>query len=96
MEGVRKVKAFPLKIVTPYGTAFDGTAQELVVRTLTGDVAILAGHINYLAPLGKGRAMVRAEGDIRYADCQGGMITVRDGNVTLLPITFTWKPNHPK
>ena len=27
---------FPLKIVTPYGVAFDGQAEELVVRTITG------------------------------------------------------------
>ena len=29
--------SFPLKIVTPDGLEFDGMAEEVVVRTTTGD-----------------------------------------------------------
>ena len=49
---------FKLKIVTPDGLIYDGEAEELIVRTTGGDVAILARHINYVAPLGMGRAVV--------------------------------------
>ena len=81
---------FSLKIVTPDGVRFEGEVQKLVVRTTTGDVGILAGHINYVAPLGMGEAMVVVDGEKRYAACIGGMVSVVDGKVTLLPTTFEW------
>ena len=84
------MNAFTLKIVTPDGVQFEGKAQELVVRTTSGDVGILAGHINYVAPLGMGEAMVLVDGEKRRAACIGGMVSVVDGKVTLLPTTFEW------
>jgi F-type H+-transporting ATPase subunit epsilon len=84
------VNDFPLKIVTPYGLVYDGSAQELIVRTTTGDLGILAGHTNCVAPLGMGRATVIINGEKRYAACIGGMVSVVGGNVTLVPTTFEW------
>ena len=81
---------FPLKIVTPDGLCYDGMAQEVVVRSTTGDIGILAGHTNCVAPLGMGRATVVIDGQKRYAACIGGMISVVNKNVTLLPTTFEW------
>ena len=85
------MSTFPLKIVTPDGLIFDGEAQRLVVRSTTGDIAILARHINCVMPLGMGRAtLVDAEGNRRYAACIGGMLSVQKGEVTLVPTTFEW------
>ena len=81
---------FPLKIVTPDGLIFDGQAEELVVRSTSGDLGILAGHVNCVAPLGMGRATLIIDGKRRYAACIGGMVSVVDGNVTLVPTTFEW------
>ena len=81
---------FPLKIVTPDGLLFDGEAEEILVRTTSGDAAILAGHINYVAPLGMGRAVVISGGNRRTAASIGGMLSVVDGAVTLVPTTFEW------
>lgn len=81
---------FSLKIVTPDGLLFDGEAEEILVRTTSGDAAILAGHINYVAPLGMGRAIVVSGGNRRTAACIGGMLSVVDGAVTLVPTTFEW------
>jgi F-type H+-transporting ATPase subunit epsilon len=85
------VSTFPLKIVTPDGLIFDGEAQRLIVRTTGGDLAILARHINCVAPLGMGRAtVVDADGNRRYAACIGGMLSVQSGEVSLVPTTFEW------
>lgn len=84
------MNTFPLKIVTPDGICFDGVAEELIVRTTSGDTGILAGHINYVAPLGMGRATVIADGKTRYGACIGGMVSVVNGAVTLVPTTFEW------
>ena len=81
---------FPLKIVTPDGMEFEGQAEELVVRTTSGDLGILAGHINCVAPLGMGRATIVIDGKKRYAACIGGMLSVMNGTVTLVPTTFEW------
>ena len=84
------MKPFPLKIVTPYGPAFEGEVEEVVVRTTTGDMGFLAGHVNCVAPLGMGRATIVVDGRKRYAACIGGMVSVSDGGVTLVPTTFEW------
>ena len=84
------MSTFPLKIVTPDGIAYDGTAEELIVRTTTGDLGILAGHINCVAPLGMGRATILSEGKKRHGACIGGILSVVSGKVTLVPTTFEW------
>ena len=81
---------FPLKIVTPDGLMYDGMAEELIVRANTGDMGILAGHINCVASLGMGRATVVIDGKKRYGACIGGMVSVVNGAVTLVPTTFEW------
>ena len=81
---------FQLKIVTPDGLAFDGQAEELIVRAATGDMGILAGHVNMVVSLGMGRATVVIDGKKRYAACIGGMVSVVNGEVTLVPTTFEW------
>ena len=81
---------FPLKIVTPDGLEFEGQAEEVTVRSTTGDIGILAGHLNCVAPLGMGRATVVIDGQKRYAACIGGMLSVVNGAVTLVPTTFEW------
>ena len=82
--------AFQLKIVTPDGLEYDGPAEEVVVRTTSGDMGVLAGHINCVAPLGMGRAMFIINGQKKYAACIGGMLSVNAGQVTLVPTTFEW------
>ena len=84
------MNSFSLKIVTPDGLQFEGQAEELIVRTVSGDLGILAGHINCVAPLGMGLATVVTEGQRRYAACIGGMVSVLDGQVKLVPTTFEW------
>lgn len=82
--------SFPLKIVTPDGLIFDGQAEKLVVRTTSGDLCILARHINCVFPLGMGQAVVEADGERKTAACIGGMLTMVDGEATLVPTTFEW------
>lgn len=82
--------SFPLKIVTPDGLIFDGMAEKVIVRTLAGDMAVLARHINCVCPLGMGRAVVETGGQRKTAACIGGMLNVIDGAVTLVPTTFEW------
>lgn len=81
---------FRLQIVTLDGLYFDGEAEQLSVRTIEGDMGVLAGHINCVAPLGMGRASVVSGGKTRYASCIGGILSVLNGEVKLVPTTFEW------
>lgn len=85
---------YHLQIVTPDRQVYDGEAEKLIVRTLGGDVCILARHIDYVAPLGTGEArMTDAAGKTHVAACSGGMLGVSGGNVRLLATTFEWSEN---
>ena len=84
---------FPLKIVTPDGLEFDGIAEQLIVRTITGDMGIMAKHADCVAPLGMGEATVVIDGQRRRAACIGGMVSVINGVVNLVPTTFEWAEN---
>lgn len=84
------MRSYHLQIVTPDGARFDGQAEKLLVRTIAGDVCILAGHINYVTAVGMGVARVGVDGETRRAACIGGMLTVHEGEVRLVASTFEW------
>ncbi|MBR3078050.1 MAG: ATP synthase F1 subunit epsilon [Oscillospiraceae bacterium] len=82
---------FQLQVVTPDGLAFDGEAEKLSVRTQDGIIGILPRHIDYVAPLGMGEAVItESEGRERRAACIGGMVAVHSGKVRLVATTFEW------
>ena len=82
---------YHLQIVTPDRMVYDGEAEKIILRTVGGDVCILARHIDYAAPLGIGEARVTdAEGNTRIAACSGGMLGVSAGEVRVMATTFEW------
>ena len=73
------MRTFPLRIGTPDGLLFEGEVQRIVCRSITGDLAILAGHCNFCTALGMGEAHVILEdGTSRSAACIGGMLTDKE------------------
>ena len=84
------MKTFHLQIVTPDGEFFDGQAERVIVRTNNGDVAIMAGHANYVAVLGIGAAVVVTDSERKKAACMGGMLAVTNGEVRVIATAFEW------
>ena len=87
------MNSFPLKIVTLDGLFYDGEAEQIIVRTTMGDMGVLAGHINCVSPLGMGRALITLDGKQREGACIGGILSVIDGEVNIVPTTFEWAEN---
>lgn len=86
------MKTFPLCIGTPDGLQFDGEAERIFCRSITGDLEILAGHCNFCTALGMGAAhVVMEDGTRRNAACIGGMLSVMDGTCRLLATTWEWQ-----
>ena len=86
------MKTFPLRIGTPDGLLFEGEAERIVCRTITGDLAILAGHSNFCTALGMGHAHVALpDGTTREAACIGGMLSMMNGTCRVMATTWEWK-----
>ena len=82
---------FNLKIVTPDGICFDGRVKRIVVRTVSGDVGIMARHANYVSPLAVGEARITyADGKMRSGALAGGMVSVSADETTVGASTFEW------
>ena len=81
---------FTLKIVTPDGLFYDGQAESITLRTVVGEVGILAGHMDFVTTLGMGRCKIVMDGKARYAACIGGMVSVSKGSVNVVATTFEW------
>ena len=78
------MSSFHLQVVTMDGLAYDGEAQKIMLRTVDGDVAILARHM--------GTAHILMEdGKERKAACIGGMLSVMDNVCRVIPTTWEWQ-----
>ena len=82
------MRNFKLEIVTPDGLAFSGEAESLLVHTDSGDLEILAGHMDYMASVATGRTRIIVGGVSKYASCSGGFLTVTRDGVRLAAVTF--------
>lgn len=86
------MSTFLLKIGTPDGLLFNGQAECVVCRGMTGDFAILANHCNFCTALGMGEAhVVLEDGSRRSAACIGGMLSMMNGECSLLATTWEWE-----
>ena len=85
------MSSFYLQVVTMDGLIYDGQAQKIMLRTIDGDIAVLARHINYCTAIGMGTAHILMEdGTERKAACIGGMISVMNNKVRVIPTTWEW------
>ena len=81
------MNTFPLRIGTPDGMLFEGNVQRVVCRTITGDLAVLAGHCNMCTAVGMGEAHI-------VLDANNGKtyeVIVMNGTCRLLATTWEWK-----
>lgn len=88
------MSTFPLRIGTPDGLLFEGDVERVVCRSITGDLAVLAGHCNFCTALGMGEAhVVLPDGTRRSAACIGGMLSMMNGTCRLMSTTWEWAEN---
>lgn len=84
------MSSFQLTIVTPDGEYYRGPAESLTVRATTGELTLLARHIDFVTALGMGQARVTIDGTVRRAACIGGMLAMTNGEARLIATTFEW------
>ena len=83
------MKDLYVKIVCPDGQIFAGVAKSILVTTEDGEVQLLAGHADFLAVLGTGRAkLALLDGSEKLAAVSGGFVTASSEGVTVVATTF--------
>lgn len=83
---------YPLQVISLDGPVLDQQVKSVKLRTIDGDVEILARHMNYCTAIGMGTAEVTQEdGSKREAACIGGMILVMNGECKIYPTTWEWQ-----
>lgn len=79
-----------LEIVTPDKMFFVDQVEMLITRTSQGDIGILKGHENMVAPLSVGAIKIKRNDEFQVAACSGGFMTVSQTKVTLITDAAEW------
>lgn len=85
------MSTYHLTVATPERVVYDGEAQSLIVRTIAGEIGVLAGHAPYVAPIDIGRLkIVDAEGKEHIAAVAGGIVKADQKQTTILADACEW------
>lgn len=73
-----------LRVLAPDQSIFDGTTDEVILPSTTGQVGILSGHVTMLAALETGVMRLRDGNDWKAIALLGGFAEVEADEVTVL------------
>ena len=73
-----------LRVLAPDKNVFDGSADEVILPSTTGQLGILPGHISLLTSIDVGVLRVRADGGWNSIALMGGFAEVDSDEVTVL------------
>ena len=73
-----------LRVLAPDKNVFDGSADEVILPSTTGQLGILPGHISLLTAIDVGVLRVRADGGWNSIALMGGFAEVDADEVTVL------------
>ncbi len=82
---------FHLQVASVDGFEYEGNVLSVSCRCIDGDRAILAGHTNLVTAIGMGTAkIVLEDGSEKTAACIGGMLSMMNGECSLIVTTWEW------
>lgn len=73
-----------VRVIAPDKTVWDGSAQEVILPSTTGQLGILPGHAPLLTALDTGVMRVRPEREWLAIALMGGFAEVENNEVTIL------------
>lgn len=75
---------FQLQVLSPLGTIYDDSVDEVLLPTEQGEIAILAHHVPLFAKLAEGTMTIKKSGKSTVIALIGGFLEVRTNSVTVL------------
>ena len=73
-----------LQIITPEKVIYDGEIDELIVPTVTGEIAILPHHVNLLTQVMPGEMTIKSSGKEQHLAITGGFLQITNDTISLL------------
>ena len=77
-------KTFHLKILTPNSAVVDANVEQIIARTIDGEVGILSDHIPLITPLSIAPFQYWEGGERKVAAVLGGMMEVSKDGVIII------------
>lgn len=82
---------FLLEITTPDGNVFNDKTVQVSVRSVEGELAVMAGHVPFVATLVAGECRVyMPDGEKKTAKYDGGLLVVTKEKTTIITPYFKW------
>ena len=83
-------KRFPLSVLTPERTFFNGEAISITVDTIAGQVGVLADHVPMVTALTSGTLVIRQEDKTLVAFHSEGFMEVSAAGTVIFCQTCEW------
>lgn len=77
-------KTFRLKVITPNAIILDGDVEQIIAKSVDGDIGILPEHMPLITPLSAAPLQYWASGERKVAAVLGGMMEVSKEEVTII------------
>ncbi len=82
---------YNIKVLTPDRVFYEGETEQIIAKTTSGNVGILAGHSPYVASIVPSELKIKLDGQFKSAAISDGVIKVsNDGRVTILSSAVEW------
>jgi F-type H+-transporting ATPase subunit epsilon len=78
------MKTIKVNVVTPNGPVFESDVEMVIAKAKSGELGILPGHIQLVAPLEISVVRLKNEGKYELVAVSGGILEVRPDQVTIL------------
>ncbi len=73
-----------VRLVTPKGIAFEGSAEEVYAPGVIGELGILENHTLFFTPLREGKIRIKTSDKESIFNVPGGFLEVHNNIVTLV------------
>lgn len=75
---------FQLQVLSPLGTIYEDSVEEVILPTEQGEIAVLPHHVPLFAKLTEGTMTIRKGGKNTIIALIGGFLEVKTSSVTVL------------
>ena len=73
-----------VEVITPRKIEFQGEAEDVILPTLSGEIAVLSFHAPLISVLKAGRIRIKNEAKENVFEIEGGVVEVENNKATIL------------